>query len=87
MVSAPSLSLFSDGAHFVAQSSLHSTSLRELCVPGVADNMASTHVVPSRATDSDRKQQRHVTSVRGKSLSRALVKKVRELTPPAKKIN
>jgi hypothetical protein len=88
MVSAPSLYLFSDGAHFVTQSSPHSASLRELRVPGIAHNMASTHVVPSRATDSDgRRQRRRRTSpVLGKkSLSRALVKKVTELTPPGKK--
>jgi hypothetical protein len=88
MVSASSLSLFSDGAHFVAQSSPHSASLRELRMPGVAHNMASTHVMPSRATDSDGRQQRRRrrSQVLGKkSLSRALVKKVTELTPQAKK--
>ncbi len=88
MVSAPSLYLFSDGAHFVAQSSPHSASLRKLRMPGVAHNMASTHVVPSRATDSNgRRQRRRRTSpVLGKkSLSRALVKKVTELTPPGEK--
>ena len=88
MVSAPSLSLFSDGAHFVAQSSPHSTSLRELRVPGVAHNMASMHVMPSRATDSNRRQQRRrrTSQVLGKkSLSQALVKKVTELTPPGEK--
>jgi hypothetical protein len=53
MVSAPSLSLFSDGAHFVTQSSPHSANSRELRMPGVAHNMASTHVMPSWATDSD----------------------------------
>jgi hypothetical protein len=88
MVSAPSLYLFSDGAHFVAQSSPHSASLRELRVPGVAHNMASTHIVPSWATDSDgRRQRRRRTSpvLVKKLLSRALVKKVTELTPPGKK--
>jgi hypothetical protein len=88
MVSAPSLSLSSDGAHFVAQSSPHSASLRELRVPGIAHNMASTHVVPSRATDSNGRQQRRrrTSQVLGKkSLSRALVKKVTELTPPGEK--
>ena len=88
MVSAPSVSLFSDVAHFVAQSSPHSASLRELRVPGVAHNMASTHVVPSRATDSNGRQQRRrrTSQVLGKkSLSRAMVKKVTELTPPGEK--
>jgi hypothetical protein len=88
MVSAPSLSLFSDGAHFVAQSSPHSASLRELRVPGVAHNMASMHVLLSRATDSNGRQQRRrqTSQVLGKEpLSRALVKKVTELTPPGKK--
>jgi hypothetical protein len=88
MVLAPSLYLFSNGAHFVAQSSPHSASLRKLRLPGVAHNMASTHVVPSWGTDSDgRWQRRRRTSpVLGKKLlSRALVKKVTELTPPGKK--
>jgi hypothetical protein len=88
MVLAPSLSLFSDGAHFIAQSSPHSASSRELRVPGVAFNMASTHVVPSRATDSNERQQRwrRMLQVLGKkSLSWALVKKVTELTPPGEK--
>jgi hypothetical protein len=88
MVWAPSLYLFSNGAHFVAQSSPHSASLRELRMPGVAHNMASTHVVPSWATDSDgRRQRRRQTSpvVGKKLLSQALVKKVTELTPPDKK--
>jgi hypothetical protein len=90
MVSAPSLSLFSDGAHFVAQSSPYSTSFRELCVPGVTHNMASTHVVPSWATDSNgrRQRRRRTSSVLGKkSLSRALVNKVTELNPPRRKKN
>ena len=91
MVWAPSLYLFSNGAHFVAQSSPHSASLRELRVPGIAHNMASMHVVPSWATDSNGRQQRQrrTSQVLGKkSLSRALVKKVTELTPPRlKKIN
>jgi hypothetical protein len=88
MISGPSLFLFSDGAHFVTQSSPHSASLRELRVPGVAHNMASAHVVPSRATDSNGWQQRRwwTSQVLGKkSLSQALVKKVTELTPPGKK--
>jgi hypothetical protein len=88
MVSAPSLYLFSDGEHFVAQSSPHSASLRELRMPRVAHNMVSTHVVPSWATDSNgrRQRQRRTSPVIGKkSLSRALVKKVTELTPPGKK--
>jgi hypothetical protein len=47
-------------------------SLRELRVPVITHNMASTHVVPSWATDSDRRQQ--MSPVLGKkSLSRALV--------------
>jgi hypothetical protein len=78
MVLAPSLSLFSNGAHFVAQSSPHSASLRELRVPGVAHHMASTHVMPSWGTDSNGQQQRRrwTSQVLGKkSLSRALVKK------------
>ena len=88
MVSAQSLSLFSDSAHFDTQSSPHSASLRKLRVPGVAHNMASTHVVPSWATDSDgRRQRRRQTSpvVGKKLLSQALVKKVTELTPPDEK--
>ncbi len=88
MVSALSLSLFSDGAHFVAQSSPHSASLRELRVPGVAHNMASMHVVPSRATDSNGRQQRRrrTSQVLGKkSLSQALVKKRQNSPPQAKK--
>jgi hypothetical protein len=88
MVSAPSLSLFSDGANFVSQSSPHSASLRELRMPGIAHNMASMHVVPSRATDSNGRQQRRrrTSQVLGKkSLSRSLVKKVTELTPPGEK--
>jgi hypothetical protein len=88
MVSAPSLSLFSNVAHFFAQSSPHSASLRELRMPGITHNMASTHVVPSRATDSNGRQQRRrwTSQVLGKkSHSRALVKKVTELTPPGQK--
>ncbi len=78
MVLAPSLSLLSYGAHFVAQSSPHSASLRELHVPGITHNMASTHIVPSRVTDSGGWQQRRWWTLPvsgGKMLSRALVKK------------
>ena len=58
MVSAPFPSLFSDSAQFVAQSSPHRASLRELRAPGVAHNMVSTHVMLDRANDSDGRQQR-----------------------------
>jgi hypothetical protein len=91
MVSAPSLSLFSVGAHFVAQSSPHSTSLRELRVPGIAHNMASTHVVPSQATDSNGQQQRRrrMSQVLGKKITFTSTGKKSDRTNPPrqKKIN